>query len=286
MRINGDPTELGFWNKGDGPLPMKLSKSDVVWLTGEKVKPWEFQVTFNQGTCPYLLKYKYSIHDNDKDLNVWEREPSRELDIQDPGLYRGELGKAGSHMWRNVEKAFIVNGHVEKADANFVGGLTFEKIGNTKIWIGPYPQTEEDTQAMADQGITGVFNVQTEIDINHRGVNWPRMLEFYKLRGITAVHFPIHDFNEQHLTERLFDASKTLNDMINNKGLNVYVHCTAGMGRAPASVLVYLILFKKVSCWNDTYAVDRYVKSHRPVVTPNLRAVTNVVNANRNFQER
>lgn len=22
MRINGDPDELGFWNKGDGPLPM------------------------------------------------------------------------------------------------------------------------------------------------------------------------------------------------------------------------------------------------------------------------
>ena len=23
MRINGDPEELGFWNKGKGPLPMK-----------------------------------------------------------------------------------------------------------------------------------------------------------------------------------------------------------------------------------------------------------------------
>jgi hypothetical protein len=32
-------------------------------------------------------------------------------------------------MWRNVEKVFIVNGHVEKADANFVGGLSFDEIG-------------------------------------------------------------------------------------------------------------------------------------------------------------
>lgn len=31
---------------------------------------------------------------------------------------------------------------------------------------------------MAEAGVTGVFNVQTEIDIAHRGINWPRMLEY------------------------------------------------------------------------------------------------------------
>lgn len=208
-------------------------------------------MTFRQGVCPKFIKYKYSIHNNNQDTNVWEREPSRVLDIQDPNNYYGELGKAGSNMWRNVDKAFIVNGHVEKADANFVGGLTFEEIGNTKIFIGPYPQIEEDTETMRAAGITGVLNVQTDIDINHRGINWPKMLQYYNERGITAIHYPIHDFNEQHLTERLFEGAKVLNDMINNKGLSVYVHCTAGMGRAPATVLVYLILYKKLSCWSS-----------------------------------
>jgi protein-tyrosine phosphatase len=95
--------------------------------------------------CPKYIKYKYSIHNDTEDTNVWEREPSREQDLQDPKLYEGELGAAGSDMWRNVGKASVVNGHVEKADANFVGGLTFEEIGDTKIWIGPYPQIEADT---------------------------------------------------------------------------------------------------------------------------------------------
>lgn len=44
--------------------------------------------------------------------------------------------------WRNVDKVFLVNGHVEKVDANFVGGLTFDKINDTGIHIGPYPQLE------------------------------------------------------------------------------------------------------------------------------------------------
>jgi hypothetical protein len=61
-------------------------------------------------------------------------------------------------------------------DANFVGGLTFDKIGETGIFIGPYPQLEKDTQAMLEAGITGVFNVQTQVDIDFRGINWPKMI--------------------------------------------------------------------------------------------------------------
>jgi len=75
------------------------------------------------------------------------------------------------------------------------------------------------------------------------------MMKYYQQVGINACHFPIQDFNEHELTSKLFEAAKILNDMINNKGLNVYVHCTAGMGRAPASVVCYLCLFKKVKGW-------------------------------------
>ena len=34
MRINGDPEELGLWNKGLGPLKMNEAKDEIVWLTG------------------------------------------------------------------------------------------------------------------------------------------------------------------------------------------------------------------------------------------------------------
>jgi hypothetical protein len=68
----------------------------------------------------------------------------------------------------------IVNGHVEKHDANFVCGLTFDQIGNTGILIGPYPQTEEDAQKLKESGVTAILNVQTHVDIDHRGYNWDR----------------------------------------------------------------------------------------------------------------
>jgi hypothetical protein len=70
--------------------------------------------------------YKYSIRNDIEGITVWEREPSRVLSIQDPNNYKGELGQQGSNIWRNVDKVFIVNGHVEMTDANFVGGLSFD----------------------------------------------------------------------------------------------------------------------------------------------------------------
>ena len=61
--------------------------------------------------------------------------------------------------------------------------------------------------------------------------------------------------------------------MLNDKGLKVYVHCTAGMGRAPAIVLVYLCLYKGM----DPDEANVFVKSYRAVSVPNMRAVKEVV---------
>lgn len=60
---------------------------------------------------------------------------------------------------------------------------------------------------MAKAGVTAVLNVQTEIDIAHRGINWPRMIEYYEHYGIKAVHYPIHDFNEEDLKSKLFKGA-------------------------------------------------------------------------------
>jgi protein-tyrosine phosphatase len=119
--------------------------------------------------------------------------------------------------------------------------------------------------------------VQTDGDMDHRGVNWTLMLERYKKAGIHPVHFPIHDFNENDLTSKLFDAACKIHDMVDKQGLNVYIHCTAGMGRAPASLLVYLCLFKKVKCWQNPTEVDLLVKSFRKVSVPNMKAVYKIV---------
>jgi len=57
------------------------------------------------------------------------------------------------------------------------------------------------------------------------------------------------------------------------------------MGRAPAVVLAYLCLFKKVRYWKKAAEVHKYMKDHRNVCAPNLHAVEKAIKINVKFQE-
>ena len=83
MRINGATDKLGEWNK-QGPKCMKLGK-ERKWLTGEFVEPWEMlNVRFSQAQMPGKLIYKYSLYSQKENIALWEREPSRMLEICEP----------------------------------------------------------------------------------------------------------------------------------------------------------------------------------------------------------
>ena len=129
---------------------------------------------------------------------------------------------------------------------------------------------------MASKGVTAVFNVQTDIDFAHRGINWDKMVRQYIDKGIEPVWYPIHDFNAKDLKDKLLDGARKLKELITVQERKVYVHCTAGMGRAPAVVLVYLCLYKGM----NPDDADRFVKSFRSVSVPNMQVVREVVQAN------
>jgi len=74
------------------------------------------------------------------------------MEICDSKLYRGELGQQGSNDWKNTDRVWIVNGHIEKSDGNYfkhynVSEITLNNIKRTsnkahkhgKLFIGPYP---------------------------------------------------------------------------------------------------------------------------------------------------
>jgi hypothetical protein len=107
---------------------------------------------------------------------TFELEPSRQLVIQKPELYRGQLGQAGSDMWRNDKHCYIVNGHIHKADGNFIFGLSFDKIGNTGIYLGGFPQSEEEVETLSKAGVNHIFCVQTKEDMKFRNVDWDHMV--------------------------------------------------------------------------------------------------------------
>jgi len=104
--------------------------------------------------------------------------------------------------------------------------------------------------------------------MNHRQVNWESNYSNYIKRSIQAVRFPIQDFNRKDLSEKLREAATVLRDLV-SKLNKVYVHCTAGMSRAAATVIAYLVLIGK---YNILDAHD-YVKSYRSIICPDITAI-------------
>lgn len=176
-----------------------------------------------------------------------------------------------SQVGREIE--VLANSHVKKLDVNFVSELKFNKIGDYNIYIGPYPQNEDDIALLSRSDITAVLNVQTDLDMTHRQINWSENLKAYRKHEIEVVRYPIRDFDAEDLTIKLKGAAEKLKDLLVSKK-SVYVHCTAGMSRAAATVISYLVLY-------DTYSLDEayeYVKFFRNIICPNMNVLSKVVN--------
>lgn len=118
----------------------------------------------------------------------WEREPCRELEIGDPSQYRGQLRK--KNQWLNTQKVWIVNGQINKIDANFKENFNFSELPGTQIILGNAPGNEADIQKLASIGVKSVLNLKISEDYWY-------MKELYHKNSIFDVeNLPIEEFQK------------------------------------------------------------------------------------------
>lgn len=240
MHITGDMLEIGAWFK-TGPTPMALGPVQML-ETDVKGRKWFLNVWVD--ATQESFSYRYIVVNKATKFELWEREPNRRAEF-------------------DVEKPVVNSVRIFK-DVNFVSEMKFDAVP-PNMFIGPYPQSVEDIDVMAKGGVTGVFNVQTDEDFKHRAIQWDLLKQRYHERGITVCRYPIRDFDRDSLKDKLWGATHALDDML-KKGLKVYIHCTAGMGRAPACAVSYLCWVKKMELLDAV----KHVKQHRTVAVPNV----------------
>ena len=108
------------------------------------------------------------------------------------------------------------------------------------LFVGTYARTRGDVDRLyADDGISGVLNLQTDEDMRAYGIDWTRLSRHYEKRAMEVERVPILDFDPIDLQARLGDAVDTL-DALMARHRRVYVHCTAGVCRSPATVIAWL----------------------------------------------
>ena len=108
----------------------------------------------------------------------------------------------------------------------------------------------------------------------------------YRHFGIdTAMHYPLSIDGDQ-TKMRIFAATQYINDLVNNKNLKVYLHCTSGVIRSSTVALAYLCLYKRIHSWHNIHATRNFIVECNSSSLPNTYLVEQIVNDNYEFQSK
>ncbi|KAD7480290.1 hypothetical protein R6Q59_009068 [Mikania micrantha] len=122
-------------------------------------------------------------------------------------------------------------------------GMNYNLITENLI-VGSQPQKPEDIDHLKEeQNVTYILNLQQDGDITYWGVDLESIVKRCKQLGIRHMRAPARDFDPDSLRSILPKAVSLLEWAISEGEGRVYVHCTAGLGRAPAVAIAYMFWF-------------------------------------------
>jgi protein-tyrosine phosphatase len=130
--------------------------------------------------------------------------------------------------------------------AKIVMMLDCSEILESRLWVGSYVQPE-DVAHLRQLGIKTVLSLQSDRDFEHYGISLKALVHSYALAGIDLHRFPIRDFDKSELVANLAPGVQELTKALSPEQAKVYVHCTAGVNRAPTLVAAYLMRALKLS---------------------------------------
>lgn len=108
-----------------------------------------------------------------------------------------------------------------------------------QLIIGEYLRPDDTKWLKEDVGVTSVLCLQDHIDLAGKAVALADLIEAYRAADIHFQHAPVPDGEQQIFQERLPAILSQLTAQIAARQ-KVYVHCNAGMNRAPTVAVAYL----------------------------------------------
>ena len=95
---------------------------------------------------------------------IQERDPQRQVIINNPHEYKGQFGANSSCFNKKSIECFVCNGWLYKADGNFLSGFFFQRIAQTNLFMGSYPLFEMDVQKLKNAGVNAVLDIKDFMD--------------------------------------------------------------------------------------------------------------------------
>lgn len=120
-------------------------------------------------------------------------------------------------------------------------GMNYTRILDDLI-VGSCLQTEGDVDALVEEGVSTVMCLQEDSDMDYFSLDIrPIRSRCHQVKVIDHVRHAIRDFDPYSLRRRLPGAVALVAQNAAKEGHGTtYIHCTAGLGRAPATALAYM----------------------------------------------
>jgi protein-tyrosine phosphatase len=116
--------------------------------------------------------------------------------------------------------------------------LTYAQI-LPNLFIGSHPRTIADIELLRrEAAITAVLNIHTDDDMRAVDLDFPPLEKHYKNTTVVLRRSPMVE-EQIELRSKLCAAIQALDELL-GEGHIVYLHCTAGIGRAPTVAIGYL----------------------------------------------
>lgn len=115
-----------------------------------------------------------------------------------------------------------------------------------ELIVGEYPTPGDAGWLRHERGVTVVVNLQDDPDLAAKGLRAHELERAYVEHGVAFHRVPIADCDGDSLLARL-DRAVDLLHVALQRGERVYLHCNAGMNRAPTIAIAYLHLHRGMS---------------------------------------
>jgi len=126
------------------------------------------------------------------------------------------------------------------------------------LLLGEYPRRSDIEWLKHHHQVTAIHNLQDDEDLRINGLDIALLREACEQHGIKLVRTPIQDGSADDVAARLEAALRDLETLMRERQ-RVYLHCNAGLNRAPTVAIAYLRAHGGMSL-NEAMA---YVKKRR-----------------------
>jgi protein-tyrosine phosphatase len=107
------------------------------------------------------------------------------------------------------------------------------------LLVGEYPRVSDIDWLKQEFRITAIHNLQDDEDLRINGIDVMNLREACGRHQIKLVRTPIRDGSSDDMAARLSDALQSLEHLLDNRE-RVYLHCNAGLNRAPTLAIAWL----------------------------------------------